>query len=326
MKHRTLIFLSGLICGIMFFGGTAAVAAGIVAQPSWSPIYVDGRQVSMTAYNIAGNNYVRLRDIGQAVGFNVYWADGVQVDSTAPYTGEAPAKPIAAGSISVSSYKGGILKAGDRSGLIISPSGAAYTMTSSNPTIVTVEKLSGNWVAVAKAAGTATITASDSTGSTGSLTLTVEDTASTSGTPNPASGGIDLNANMEIRQEMIRLINQVRREHGVAELAINTELMNAAQDCSAQMFTDHNSEYECGAVKRYGYPYGFGDNLTWFTGSDRLEHAASTAVRNWINSHFHFQTMIDPSSDTIGVGITIRNGKACCYMFAGIPNSCSAYG
>lgn len=27
----------------------------------------------MTAYNIAGQNYVRLRDIGQQVGFNVYW-------------------------------------------------------------------------------------------------------------------------------------------------------------------------------------------------------------------------------------------------------------
>lgn len=44
----------------------------------------------MTAYNIAGSNYVRLRDIGKKVGFNVYWDDGVQINSTAPYTGEAP--------------------------------------------------------------------------------------------------------------------------------------------------------------------------------------------------------------------------------------------
>ena len=47
--------------------------AGIVAEPTWQNIYVDGQQVSMTAYNIAGNNYVKLRDIGQQVGFNVYW-------------------------------------------------------------------------------------------------------------------------------------------------------------------------------------------------------------------------------------------------------------
>lgn len=71
---------------------------------------------------------------------------------------------------------------------------------------------------------------------------------------------------------------------------------------------------------------GDGYNLTWFTGASRLENAAETAVGNWKNSPFHFQTMIDPASDTIGVGITIRDGKACCYMFAGVPDSYSAYG
>ena len=49
----------------------------------------------MTAYNIAGHNYVKLRDIGEKVGFNVYWSDGVQVDSNAPYTGEAPKQEAA---------------------------------------------------------------------------------------------------------------------------------------------------------------------------------------------------------------------------------------
>ena len=43
--------------------------------------------------NIAGHNYVKLRDIGKAVGFNVFWdADSgcVQIETDAPYTGEAP--------------------------------------------------------------------------------------------------------------------------------------------------------------------------------------------------------------------------------------------
>ena len=47
----------------------------------------------MQAYNIAGHNYVKLRDIGKAVGFNVFWdADSgcVQIEIDAPYTGEAP--------------------------------------------------------------------------------------------------------------------------------------------------------------------------------------------------------------------------------------------
>lgn len=83
--------------------------------------YVDGVPVQMNAYNIGGNNYVKLRDIGQMVGFNVYW-DGraVQIDSNAPYTGEAPAQGNA--SIRVGSSKGSTLKEGVTSTLIIAPS------------------------------------------------------------------------------------------------------------------------------------------------------------------------------------------------------------
>ena len=77
-------FALGILCGAMLFSSATAVAAGITAEPTWQNIYVDGEQVSMTAYNIAGNNYVKLRDIGQQVGFNVYWLDGVQIDTDTP--------------------------------------------------------------------------------------------------------------------------------------------------------------------------------------------------------------------------------------------------
>lgn len=230
--------------------------------------------------------------------------------------------------IRVSSCKGAVLETGGRSLLIISPAGAEYTASSDNPEAVAVERVLAYWVAVAKAEGTAEITVTGRDRGTGSLTLTVG-TPKADSPPVSASASSEdsgLNANMEIRQEMIRLINEVRRENGVAELGVNEALMNAAQDCSAKMFTDHDSEYECEAAKRYGYPYGFGDNLTWFTGSAQLENTAETAVNNWKDSPFHFQTMIDPASDTVGVGVTIQDGKACCYMFAGVPDSVSFYG
>ena len=211
-KRDMGMMLTGIALGALLTGGAAA--AGILAEPAWSPIYVNGRQVQMTAYNIAGNNYVKLRDIGKAVGFNVYYQDGVQVDSATPYTGEAPAQTPPAESISVSSYKGNTLKAGDRSGLMISPSGPAYTVTSSDPAVVAVEQVSGRWVAVAKSPGSAIITVSNSSGEKGSLMLTINSAAPGQAADSP----VDLNANMEIRQEMIRLINQVRQENGVAEL------------------------------------------------------------------------------------------------------------
>lgn len=329
MKKRDLGTLAaGMALGAVLTGGAAA--AGVMAEPSWQNIYVDGRQVQMTAYNIAGNNFVKLRDIGKEVGFNVYWANGVQVDSSSPYTGEAPAQtspPAAAQAVRVSSYKGDTLNTGDRSGLIIGPSGTAYTVTSSDPAVITVEKVSGSWVAVAKSAGTATVTARSSSGETGQLTLTVTGGAAglmADGQSPAPEEGIDLSANMEIRQEMIRLINQVRRENGVAELEIKEALMNAAQDCSAQGFTTHHNEYECRSALRYGYPHGFGDNLTVFT-PITAAGTAQNAVSNWEFSPGHFQTMIDPRCDCIGVGVTITNGRACCYMFAGDPNGHNPY-
>ena len=84
-----------------------------------------------------------------------------------------PATAAEAPTIRVSSYKGSSLEVGERSGLIIGPSGIDYTVTSSDPDTVAVEQVLTFWVAVAKGSGTAVITASNSTGECGSVTLTV---------------------------------------------------------------------------------------------------------------------------------------------------------
>ena len=44
------LLLTGMALGATFCGGAAA--AGIVAVPTRQPIYVDGQQVKMEAYNI----------------------------------------------------------------------------------------------------------------------------------------------------------------------------------------------------------------------------------------------------------------------------------
>lgn len=233
MKGKFLQFALGVITGAALFGGASAAAAGIAAQPAWSPIFVDGQQVQMTAYNILGNNYVKLRDIGKAVGFNVYYQNGVQVDSKSPYTGDAPAQAV-------------------------QPTETVQTAESAD---------------------------------------TLETT----------------------RQEMIRLINQVRRENGVGELTVNTALMDAAQDCAQQGFEEHDVQYENESGLRHGYPHGFGSNLTVFTYNCNTD-IARTAVSHWRYSPGHFQTMIAERYDSIGVGVMLRDDVAYCYMFAGNPN------
>ena len=89
-------FAAGFLTCLLLAGvTTTAYAAGIVAERSHHRIVVDGKEAQMEAYVINGSNYVRLRDIGKAVGFEVYWDSEngcVQVESGKPYTGEEPAK------------------------------------------------------------------------------------------------------------------------------------------------------------------------------------------------------------------------------------------
>ncbi len=233
-----------------------------------------------------------------------------------------PATAVETSAIRVGSYKGSTLEVGERSGIIIGPSGTDYTVTSSDPDTVAVEQVLTFWVAVAKGSGTAVITASNSAGECGSVALTVGPAAPTSPEAPVSGDSVGLMDNMEIRQEMIWLINQTRKTNGVSELPVNEALMNAAQTCSNRRYTWHHAPEESQAAADAGYPYGFGDNLTVFTGT---ADAARRAVDNWINSPGHFETMIDPRCDCIGVGVTQCDGITYCYMFVGIPNSVNFY-
>lgn len=47
----------------------------VQAVPTKAQLTVDGTAVQAAAYNINGNNYYRLRDLGAALGFDVYWLE-----------------------------------------------------------------------------------------------------------------------------------------------------------------------------------------------------------------------------------------------------------
>lgn len=111
LKSNSLSLLTGVLLGAALFGGrTVLASSGVMATPSPQTIYVDGQHVNMTAYNIDGSNYVKLRDVGKAVDFAVSYdaaTKSVKIDSSAPYVEESqtPAAPAAstapAGAISV---------------------------------------------------------------------------------------------------------------------------------------------------------------------------------------------------------------------------------
>ena len=120
-------FAAGFLTCLLLAGvTTTAYAAGIMAERSTHRIVVEGKEVQMEAYVINGNNYVKLRDIGEQVGFNVYWNSTnscVQVESGTPYTGTAPQQAVSKAAADGSRY---IPRVGD---VIRCDDGTDYTIT-----------------------------------------------------------------------------------------------------------------------------------------------------------------------------------------------------
>ncbi len=85
MKDVALVIV-GVLVGIAV---SNSAAASLMANPSSQQFYLDGQRVNLQAYEINGNNYVKLRDIGQAVDFGVTYdaaANSVHISPDSPYT------------------------------------------------------------------------------------------------------------------------------------------------------------------------------------------------------------------------------------------------
>ena len=105
-KSREVIFMGiGILTGITLCGPAAQAATeAITATLSSQPIYVNGQKVEFEAYAIHGNNFVKLRDIAQAVDFGVTYnaaTNSVHIDPNSSYQEEVnqvaqtPASPSA---------------------------------------------------------------------------------------------------------------------------------------------------------------------------------------------------------------------------------------
>ena len=140
-RTREIIFMGiGILTGITLCGPAAQAATAITATLSSQPIYVNGQRVSMTAYTIGGNNYVKLRDIGQAVDFGVTYdaaTNSVYIDPNSSdqeevkQVAQTPASPSAA-SLSEDTVRSTIRALRDTYPTN-TPYGAPYRSTSNGP-------------------------------------------------------------------------------------------------------------------------------------------------------------------------------------------------
>ena len=176
-------------------------------------------------------------------------------------------------------------------------------------------------------------------GSTCSVAITTPSGTSTNpgGNETGNQGGefdydsVDFDANMDIRNEIVRLTNEVRKENGLSELPTDSAVMNAAQAAaeyyamSGDGWNGHNRKIEYDCSINAGMTYGFMTNLTGFMRSDRTL-VAQEAVSNWVNSSGHFRAMIDETADNIGVGVAKdASGYYWCVQMFGDYNSGTGY-
>lgn len=216
-------------------------------------------------------------------------------------------------------YKGTVLDVGERSALIIPDGGTDYTVSSGSPTVLAVEQVSGYWVIEGVSPGTSQVQFTAPDGQQGDLAITVTKDGTLTN-----SASADLNENLELRQDILVLVNQVRQEHGLSAVPADQSLMDAAQDYATRRNTWHDSQEECELALAHGYPYGFNCNLTVFTGAS-AEGAAKTAVENWVNSPGHLRTMLDSKADGLGVGVVRHEGVTYCYLFVGMSSTINPY-
>ena len=170
----------------------------------------------------------------------------------------------------------------------------AWTVTSSNEAVAAIERSGDGWtILTAKAPGTTTVTAVNTLdGKTSSVEVTVRERSTDT---------LDLDTNMEMRLEIVRLTNELRREKGLNELAVNNALMNAAQEYATKHPIDHDFTLSSGLCAKYGYKYSYGENLAWnFT-------SAESVIQGWKDSPGHYQTMLRERYDEIGIGVA-ENG------------------
>ena len=103
MQSRAICAIAGFLIGAAVFGGSAAIAAGIAAQPRTAEVVIDGQPADLMGYLIEGSHYFKLRDISEKLApggkdFSIVWDGGnnrVLIDTSKPYTPESSSAPQA---------------------------------------------------------------------------------------------------------------------------------------------------------------------------------------------------------------------------------------
>ena len=90
LMKKILTFVSGVLFGALLFSGAVLASSGILAALTRQVFYYNGEKVSLEAYSINGNNYIKLRDAAGLFGVPIEYDEAT--DSV--YLGERPVQAV----------------------------------------------------------------------------------------------------------------------------------------------------------------------------------------------------------------------------------------
>ncbi|GAA0453326.1 CAP domain-containing protein [Alkalibacillus silvisoli] len=114
----------------------------------------------------------------------------------------------------------------------------------------------------------------------------------------------DVETDQSVIEEVVRLTNEQREEHGLNPVELDNELTDVAQRKSVDMadnnYFSHNSP-------TYGSPFDMLDHydVSYTGASENIaagQHSADEAVNNWMNSEGHRENILNDQWTHIGVG------------------------
>ncbi len=308
----SLLCTAALLASGVPFAGAADTVTAIPTREMGQTVYVNDTRVTPTGYNIADNNYFKLRDIAALVGFGVEWNQDTQ-------TVEISSERLTANlnSITDSSVGGAAAKiSGQRfalDGYYINMK--AYLIGGNNYVKLRDIALQINFgVSYDNKSGRVTIYPGLFYGE------------------EPAGSTISLGSGSNVTEEMLRTwelqmvdrINEERRNAGVPELALDDDLMKRAQTWAQHLTTDfrHSTWSE---VTEYAESIGAapeaisgGENITGagrFTGIGY--DPMTLSMNNFMASEGHRNAILNREFTRVGVGFAVaEDGNIyCCQHF-----------
>lgn len=311
-------------------GITDTAVTGAIAKPTDQRITVDGKEVSMTAYKIKGNNYVKLRDIGKTINFGVSFnmaTKAVSIDPNGTYVEEVKPTPSTPTAAAITKWN--------------------RTMDEFNEEMIQNHSDKDKLLAIAAKygptiTGKANATTADVISALESMTGAPVDAISfddkpvslywakqlrkangetvkddTSVSDNQTSTGATVTDAMlrQWEQEMIVRINEERAKVGAPALVQDKNLMQWAQYWAKHLTTEFrhsvwsdNTAY----AKLVGISaddIDSGENI----GTTNFSDPVTSCMTGFYNSEGHRRTMLNPEYNRVGIGFAVSgNGDVYC--------------